>query len=522
MRKIKLLDTTLRDGSQGAGVSFTLDDKLKIARALDKFGVHYIEGGWPGSNPKDELFFKEARKLKLKAKLAAFGSTRHKANMAHRDPSLLAQVNSKAPAAVIFGKSWDLHVTHALRASLEDNLKMISDSVAFLKSRGLEVIYDAEHFFDGFTANHEYALATLKAAAEAGADWVALCETNGGKLPHEVRAAVRAVRSKLPRVKLGIHTHNDSDCAVASSIVAVDEGCVMVQGTVNGLGERCGNANLCSIVPAVQLKMGLSCLPPAKLQQLTEISRYVDEIANLLPNDTQPYVGRNAFAHKAGIHVSAMARHSSTYEHMEPSKVGNERRVLISELSGKSNIAFKSKQLSLDLEKNPGDMMKVIAAVKKYENDGYLFEDSDASFMLVADKALGRHKPFFELKSFRVSVEKTPAGQLVSEATIKLDVKGREEHTVAEGDGPVNALDGCLRKALAKFYPEIKEVSLVDFKVRVIDAGAGTAAKVRVFIESRDGESAWGTIGVSENIIEASWKALVDAIEYKLLKKHKK
>ncbi|MFH1367915.1 MAG: citramalate synthase [Elusimicrobiota bacterium] len=523
MKKIELFDTTLRDGSQGAGISFTVDDKLKIARALDNFGFHYIEGGWPGSNEKDELFFKEAKKIKFKhAKLVAFASTRHKNHKAYQDASLKAIIGSKVKVACIFGKTWDMHVTHALRASLEDNLNMISDSISFLKSKGLEAIYDAEHFFDGFKANREYALKTLKAAADAGAACLALCETNGGMLPNDIREIVQIVARKFPGMRLGIHTHNDSDCAVANSVVAVLEGCSLVQGTVNGYGERCGNANLCSIIPALQLKLGYNCFPKGKLPQLTELSRYVDEIANLLPDEQQPYVGRNAFAHKAGIHVSAVARNSSTYEHMEPSDVGNERRILVSELSGRSNIAFKSGELSLDLEKDPDNMTKVIEAVKKMENQGYQFEDADATFALVARKALGKHKPFFELKSYHVEVERNSHGEVVSEATIKIDVNGKEEHTVAEGEGPVNALDGCMRKALAKFYPEIKEVSLMDFKVRVINAGAGTAAKVRVFIESKDNQSSWGTVGVSENIIEASWKALVDGIEYKLLKKRKK
>lgn len=523
MKKIELFDTTLRDGAQGAGISFTIEDKLKIARALDAFGVNYIEGGWPGSNEKDEVFFKEARKIKFKnARIVAFASTRHKNHKAHQDASLKALVSSKVKVACIFGKTWDMHVTHALRASLEDNLKMISDSVGFLRSKGMEVIYDAEHYFDGFRANREYALSTLKAAADAGAMCLTLCETNGGMLPSDIREMVHIVSRKFPGMKLGIHTHNDSDCAVANSIVAVQEGCSLVQGTINGFGERCGNANLCSIIPALQLKLGYDCLPKNRMIQLTEISKYIDEIANILPNEKQPYVGKNAFAHKAGIHVSAVARHSRTYEHMEPTDVGNERRILVSELSGKSNIAFKSHELALDLEKNPEDMAKVMEAVKKMENQGYQFEDADATFALVADKALGRHKPFFELKSFRVSVEKNTQGDVVTEATIKLSVNGKEEHTVAEGDGPVNALDGCLRKALSKFYPEIKEVALMDYKVRVINAGAGTAAKVRAYVESRDNQSSWGTVGISENIIEASWKALVDAIEYKLLKKHKK
>ncbi|MCB4791727.1 MAG: citramalate synthase [Elusimicrobia bacterium] len=518
--KIELFDTTLRDGSQGAGIWFSLEDKVKIAKALANMGVSYIEGGWPGSNPKDEDFFKQALELNLKkAKIVAFGSTRHKDKKAHQDPNLSTLVNSKVKVACIFGKSWDMQVTQALRASLEENLKMIYDSVAFLKSKKLQVIYDAEHFFDGFKNNREYALRSIRSAYEAKADNITFCDTNGGMLPGDIREIVRIVRKELPEVALGIHNHNDSDCAVANSIVAVQEGCTLVQGTINGLGERCGNANLCSILPALQLKLGLECLPKEKLRELTELSRYVDEIANLLPNEKQPYVGRNAFAHKAGIHVSAVARHSKTYEHIHPEEVGNERRILVSELAGKSNVFFKSKELSLDMPKDPAATGKIIRLLKEAENKGFQFEDADGSFALLVYKAVGKYKPVFALKSFRVSVEKNTKGEMVSEATIKLLVNGREEHTVAEGDGPVNALDNSLRKALEKFYPQIKEVSLTDFKVRIINTKAGTAAKVRVLIESSDTASTWGTIGVSENIIEASWQALVDAVEYKILKK---
>lgn len=520
MKKIELFDTTLRDGSQGAGISFSVDDMLKIAKALDEFGVHYIEGGWPGSNPKHEAFFKQAAKMRFKnAKIAAFSSTRHKNFSAGNDPNLKAIIASKAEVACIFGKTWDLHVVHALRASLDENIKMIADSVAFLVSRKREVIYDAEHFFDGFKANKDYALATLRAARDAGAKNITLCETNGGMLPGDVREIVKIVSQELPGVPLGIHAHNDSDCAVANSIVAIEEGCSLVQGTINGLGERCGNANLCSIIPALQLKLGYRCIPDEKIKEITELSRHIDEIANIVPHDSQPYVGRNAFAHKAGIHVSAMARHSSTYEHMNPVDVGNERRILISELSGRSNIASKFKDLSVDFEKDPKASAKITNLIKDSENEGYQFEDADGSFAILASKALNRYKPFFELKTFRVSVEKEESGKMVSEATVKILIDGKEEHTVAEGDGPVNALDNALRKALGKAYPAIKDVSLYDFKVRVINAGAGTAAKVRVLIESKDSHSSWGTIGVSENIIEASWKALVDALEYKLIKK---
>ncbi|MBN1823081.1 MAG: citramalate synthase [Endomicrobiales bacterium] len=519
MKKIKLFDTTLRDGSQVAGVSFSVEDKLKIARALDAFGIHYIEGGWPGSNPKDEQFFKKARTLNLRnSKIVAFGSTRYKGHRAQSDPNLLAIVKSKVSAACIFGKSWNLHVEHALRTSKDENLKMIADSVAFLKSEGLEVLYDAEHFFDGFKNDPDYALATLAAAKSGGADSLNLCETNGGMLPSDIMETVRRVRENFPGVELGIHAHNDSGCAAANSIVAVQEGCSIVQGTINGIGERCGNANLCTIIPALQLKLGYDCVPEKKMQGLTELARYVSEIANLVPEDRQPYVGSNAFAHKAGVHVSAIARDSATYEHIKPEQVGNVRRVLVSELSGRSNISHKARELKIDLEKDPESAHKIIALVKKSEEKGYQYEDADGSFFLLTKKALGEYRPFFLLKAFRVSVEKDEKGRMVSEATIKLNIKGKEVHTVAEGDGPVNALDNCLRKALEKFFPEIGEVALSDFKVRVINAGASTAAKVRVLIESRDSSSVWGTIGVSENIIEASWQALVDAVEYKLIK----
>ncbi len=520
MKTIKLFDTTLRDGSQSAGISFSVDDMLRIAQSLDAFGIHYIEGGWPGSNPKHELFFKEALKLKFKnARLVAFGSTRYKGNTAAADANLQAIIRSKVKVACIFGKTWDLHVLHALRTTPEENLKMIADSVYFLKSKGLEVIYDAEHFFDGFKSNRDYALATLRAAVDAGADNVTLCETNGGMLPSGIQEIIRVVKKELPAAALGIHTHNDTECAVANSIVAVQEGCTLVQGTINGLGERCGNANLCSIIPALQLKLGYRCIPDKKIVQLTELSRYVDEVANLLPNERQSYVGLNAFAHKAGIHVSAIERNSLTYEHIAPTAVGNERKILVSELSGKSNIASKAKEFSLDIENDPQAAAKIIDLVKKAEHNGYQFENADASFNLLTRKALGIYTPFFTLKGFHVSVEKNAAGEMVSEATVKLDIKGTEVHTVAEGDGPVNALDSCLRKALAKFYPEICEMSLRDFKVRVINAGASTAARVRVLVESCDPQDTWGTIGVSENIIEASWQALSDAVEYKLLKK---
>lgn len=519
-RKILLFDTTLRDGTQGVGVSLSLEDKLRITQALDRLGIDYIEGGYPGSNPKDELFFKRAKALKLKrAKLTAFGSTRRKNIPAHSDVNLKTIAKVKTPAACIFGKSWDLHVIHALRTSLDENLKMIYDSVRFLKSQGMEVIYDAEHFFDGFKANREYALAALKKAWEAGAANLTLCDTNGGSIPSQLLEIIRAARQTLPKASFGIHTHNDSECAVANTLAAVEEGCALVQGTINGYGERCGNANLLSIIANLKLKLGFECVTDQQLRSLTEVSRYVSEIANIVPNDHQPYVGLAAFAHKGGAHVSAMARHTKTYEHIDPTIVGNQRRILISELSGQSTILLKAHELNLDFSRNTKAVKTVIEAVKKMENQGYQFEGAEGSFAILVHKALGQHREFFELKGFRVSVEKNSAnGKVTSEATLKLLVHGKERHTVAEGDGPVNALDNALRKALEEFFPQLKSVSLTDFKVRVINAQAGTKAKVRVLIESRDEKDEWATVGVSENIIEASWKALVDSIDYKLLK----
>jgi len=519
--KIKLFDTTLRDGAQASGISLSVDDKIKIAQALDRVGINYIEGGWPGSNPKDEVFFKEAKKLNLKcSKLTAFGSTRRKGNPAHSDKNLLAILRVKTPAACIFGKSWDFHVIHALRVSLEDNLKMISDSVRFLKSRGLEVIYDAEHFFDGFRANKEYAVAAINSAWKAGADNITLCDTNGGSVPAQISEIAQAVRSDFPFASFGIHAHNDSDCAVANTLAAVQKGCVLVQGTVNGYGERCGNANLVSIIANLKLKMRENVVTDEQLMYLTEVSRHVAEVANMVPNDHQPYVGFSAFAHKGGVHVSAVARHASTYEHADPSLVGNQRRILISELSGQSNILLKAREMKINFSRDSHAVKNIIDMVKKLEHQGYQFEGAEASFAILLKKALGKHRTFFDLKGFKVSVMKNSEsdGDVVSEATLKLAVNGKEQHTVAEGDGPVNALDNALRKALENFYPELRNVSLSDFKVRVINAEAGTKAKVRVLIESRDEKDEWVTIGVSENIIEASWKALVDSIEYKLLK----
>jgi len=522
--RVRLYDTTLRDGTQGEGVSLTVDDKLKIAQVLDRLGVDYIEGGWPGSNPKDEEFFKRARSLRLKnARLAAFGSTRRRDAAAHQDPNLAAIVRVKTPVACIFGKSWDLHVVHALRATLDENLKMIGESVKFLKSKGKEVVYDAEHFFDGFRANPEYALASLTAAWKAGASNLTLCDTNGGSLPHQIGDIVQVVRRRFPTVELGIHCHNDSDAAVANSLEAVRQGVRLVQGTANGLGERCGNANLISVIPGVMTKLGLPCVSKDQLRSLTEVSRYVDELANQVPNDHQPYVGNSAFAHKGGVHVSAMARHASTYEHMDPGAVGNQRRVLISELAGRSNMILKAREFNLDLEKHPGAIDKIIQQVKALEKEGYQFEGAEASFYLLVTRLVRPFKPFFDQKGFRVIVEEDKdTGGLVAEASLKIAVDDERVHTVAEGHGPIDALDRALRRALEKFYPNLRSMSLVDFKVRVIDGAVGTASKVRVFVNSRDHAEEWGTVGVSDNIIEASWQALRDAVEYKLLRDGKR
>ncbi|MDD5021823.1 MAG: citramalate synthase [Endomicrobiaceae bacterium] len=518
MKKISIFDTTLRDGSQGAGISFSVEDKLKIALALDAFGISYIEGGWPGSNPKDEEFFKLAKNKLKKSKLVAFSSTRRKNIKAKDDANINKIISSGVKCACIFGKTWDFHVIHALNTTLEENLNMISDTISYLKSKKIEVIYDAEHFFDGYLSNTQYAIKTIESAVKAGVEFVCLCETNGGMLPTDVQKIVKEIKERFPNTKFGIHTHNDSGCATANSLIAVESGCEMVQGTINGIGERCGNANLCSIIPSLQLKKGYHCVPPKSLVKLMELSMHIYEIANLVPNDYLPYVGRNAFAHKAGIHVSAIEKNSKTYEHVNPQEVGNIRRILVSDLSGKSNIISKADELEINIDSKSEKIKDMIKAVKDKENQGYQYEDADGSFFILTKKIEKQYSDFFTLKGYRVSVEKNGKGEIISEATVKLDVNGKEEHTVAEGDGPVNALDQCLRKALMKFYPEIEDVLVIDFKVRVINSDANTSAKVRVLIESKDKKHAWGTIGVSENIIDASWQALSDSVEYKLLK----
>jgi len=518
--KVALYDTTLRDGTQGAGITLSAPDKLRIAERLDEFGIDYIEGGWPGSNPKDLEFFAQARGRHWRhARITAFGSTRRAGISADRDENLQVILAAGTPSAALVGKSWDLHVRQALRTSLDENLRMITDSVGYLKARDLEMVYDAEHYFDGWKANPEYALATIAAARRGGADVVVLCDTNGGSLPHEIRAGVEAARGAAGD-PVGIHTHNDGELAVANTLIAVQSGARHVQGTVNGLGERCGNANLISIIPNLQLKFGYDCIPASSLTRLGELSRFVSELANLAPNEYQPFVGRNAFAHKAGIHVSAVMAHPPTYEHIPPEAVGNERRVVVSDLSGRGNVLYKAAEMGLDLSKDSPEVREILAQLKQQEHAGFQFEGAEASFELLVRRTLGQHRPAFTLRGLRVMVEKGPRGEAAAEASIRVAVDGQEEHTAAVGNGPVHALDQALRKALERFYPEIRQVRLVDYKVRVLNADAATAAKVRVLIQSTDGERTWGTVGVSENVVEASWQALVDSLEYVLLRNH--
>ncbi|MCL5102933.1 MAG: citramalate synthase [Armatimonadetes bacterium] len=520
MPKIAIYDTTLRDGAQGEGVSFSAEEKLKVARRLDEFGVAYIEGGWPGSNPKDTEFFKRAKKIKFKnARLAAFCSTRRAKFTAATDPLIANVIEAETPVATIFGKSWDLHVTDVFRIPLDQNLEMIHDTVQFLVSHGREVIFDAEHFFDGYKNNRDYALQTLDAAERGGASCLVLCDTNGGTLPSEMAEIMDVVTGRC-KTAIGIHAHNDSGLAVANTIVAVQHGASHIQGTANGLGERCGNANLCTIMPILDLKMGLSCLPDGAIKHLTELSRSIDEIANRIPEDRQPFVGASAFAHKAGVHVDAMMKNPLTYEHIEPERVGNRRRLLISDYAGKSSIVEKAKDYDVDLTKQSPEVKAILDQVMHLEHNGYSFEDAEASFELLLKKAIGKYRKLFDLRGFRVITEKRgPDEQVITEATLKIAVDGVEAFTVAEGDGPVHAIDNALRLALNRFYgKELAKIKLTDFKVRVVNTRAATAAKVRTIIESRDANEVWSTIGVSENIIEASWQALADSVEYGLLK----
>ncbi len=518
MKKVIVYDTTLRDGAQGEGISFSLPAKIRIARCLDEFGIDYVEGGFAASNPKDMAFFDEMKKVKLKhAKLAAFGSTRRASLPAAQDPGLAAILQTGAPVATIFGKSWLLHVEKVLKTTPEENLKMIADSVRFLKKHGKETIYDAEHFFDGYRDDPDYALRTLAAAADAGADALVLCDTNGGRLTSEVLAIAAEVARRFPKARLGIHTHNDSELAVANSLAAVEAGATMVQGTINGYGERTGNANLCSIIPALALKMGAKLACGSQLKKLRSVSLLVDEIADQRPAKSRPFVGESAFAHKAGMHVDAVSKVSQSFEHVDPESVGNERRILMSELSGASNVRLKTGEMGLVFRKDSPAVKDILRKLEHLEQHGYAFESADASFKLLVQKVLKKHVPFFELQGFSVVVQKKDAAsKATTTATIKVRVKGKTELTAGEGDGPVDALNDALRKVLHRFYPAIDSVVLQDYHVRILNPETATQATTRVLIDSTDGRERWGTVGVSENIIEASWEALVDSVEYKL------
>ncbi len=521
-RQIVIYDTTLRDGSQTEGISFSVNDKLKIAEKLDQLGVHYIEGGWPGSNPKDKEFFKLAQGKKFKnARITAFGSTRRARIKASDDANLQELIRSKAPAVTIFGKTWDLHVTDVLKTSLEENLDMIRDSVHFLKSKKREVFYDAEHFFDGYKANPDYALKTLLAAQEGKADCIILCDTNGGTLPQEIQKIMSEIQQAVT-APLGIHTHNDLDLAVANSLTAIVSGCTQVQGTFNGLGERCGNADLCTIIAILHSKMKIKSIPENKVKLLTETAYFLSEISNIKLADNHPFVGHSAFAHKAGVHIDAMLKNPLAYEHADPQIVGNHRRFITSELAGKMPIIMKAQQMDTFIDKKSPQAKKLLKELQEKEHEGYQFEAADASFELFMKKALKKYTPFFKLEGFKTFIEKRFDGKIFAEASIRIDVNGQEKFSAAEGDGPVDALDRALRLALDNFYPNLKDMHLRDYKVRVIDSKAGTAAKVRVLIESQDKTDSWTTVGVHENIIQASWEALTDSIEYKLMKDRKK
>jgi len=525
MKKIAIYDTTLRDGAQGEGVSFSGPGKLRVAECLDALGVDYIEGGYAASNPKDMAFFRDVKKLNLKhAKIAAFGSTRRANVPVAEDPGVMAMLDADTPVVTFFGKSWKLHVHDVLRTTEDENRAMIADTVRYMKERGKEVIYDAEHFFDGYKDDPDHAVATLAAAVEGGADMLVLCDTNGGTLPHEVAEMVQDIRERFT-TPVGIHTHNDSELGVANSLEAVRAGAVQVQGTINGFGERCGNANLVSIVPNLMLKMGYQCLAHGResLKQLREVSELVYELSNNRPLPKAAFVGASAFAHKAGMHVDGVRKNAHSFEHIEPEWVGNRRRILISELSGASNVFLKAVEMNLNVDKSSPDVKNILKELERLEKEGYEFEAAEASFKLLIQKVLKAHKPFFHLDGFRVIVEKNHHGEpCQSVATVKVSVDDISEHTVAEGDGPVNALDSALRKALTRFYPQIAEVALTDYRVRILDPEEHTAAKTRVLIESSDGKDTWSTVGVSENIIEASWEALKDSVEYKMFLEEQK
>ncbi len=520
-QKIDIYDTTLRDGSQGEGISFSVEDKVKIAKRLDAFGIDYIEGGWPGSNPKDIEFFERMKSVPLShAKLAAFGSTRRPNRKAEDDPNLQQLLDAGTPVITFVGKSWDFHVTEALRLPLDENLAMIADTVRFYKAHGKETIFDAEHFFDGWKRNSAYAAQCLDAALSAGVDCIALCDTNGGTLPNEIAAIVGEVTELFPSGRFAIHTHNDTECGVANSLVGIQSGCAQVQGTINGLGERTGNANLTSIIPSLSLKLGYDLYCAAHLTELSELSAYMDEIANVTPRTSAAYVGRSAFAHKAGLHIDAMRKNPETYIHLDPALVGNENRILVSEHSGSSAILEKVQNTGLDLRKDSPETKEILSQLTALEHQGYSFEGAEASFALLVQKATGRYRQLFDLIGYRVIVEKRGGDkEAITEATLKLCVGDQEMLTVAEGDGPVNALDSALRLALTPHYPQLASIRLTDFKVRVVNVKEGTAAKVRTVVDCADAEETWSTVGVSTNIIDASWHAVVDSIEYGLLRR---
>ncbi|YAF96741.1 MAG: citramalate synthase [Nodularia sp. CChRGM 3473] len=522
---IWLYDTTLRDGTQREGLSVSIEDKLRIARRLDQLGVPFIEGGWPGANPKDVQFFWQLQEDPLKqAEIVAFCSTRRPNTNAADEPMLQAILTAGTRWVTIFGKSWDLHVTAGLKTTLEENLAMIRDTVEYFRSQGRRVIYDAEHWFDGYRQNRDYALLTLEAAIASGAEWLVLCDTNGGTLPHEVSQIVESVISHVslvicqqPFPQIGIHTHNDSDTAVANALAAVMAGAKMVQGTINGYGERCGNANLCSLIPNLQLKLGYSCITEHQLNQLTEASRFVSEVVNLAPDEHAPFVGRSAFAHKGGIHVSAVERNPLTYEHIQPEQVGNRRRIVISEQSGLSNVLAKARTFGIELDKQTTAARQILQRLKELESEGYQFEAAEASFALLMYEALGGRQQFFEVKGFQVHCDLVDKETNNALATVKVGVNGKNILEVAEGNGPVAALDAALRKALVNFYPQLATFELTDYKVRILDGHTGTAAKTRVLVESGTGYQRWTTVGVSPNILAASYQAVVEGLEYGLL-----
>ncbi|MDT3737289.1 MAG: citramalate synthase [Denitratisoma sp.] len=522
MKRISIYDSTLRDGAQAQGISYSVEDKVKIVERLDALGVRYIEAGNPGSNPKDLEFFERVRGMKLKnAKLIAFGATRKIGIQAEDDGNVRSILAAGTDAVAIFGKSWDYQVTEILRTKLDENLRMIGDTIRYLKQQGKEVVYDAEHFFDGWKANPDYALATLKAAADAGADSLCLCDTNGGTFPDVVFEVTKKVVGQF-KTPIGIHCHNDCEMAVANSVMAVQAGATQVQGTINGIGERCGNANLCAIIPDLQLKLGFECIPPQNMATLTTVARAVSDIANMPHNEKAAYVGADAFAHKGGMHIDAVVKNPVSYEHIDPDLVGNSRRTLMSEVAGRSTLLARIRAVDPKIGKDSPETKKIIDRLKQLEHEGYHFEAAEQSFELVVRKMLGKYTPFFELVEFKVMVNEPSVNGMNSSAMIKIRVGDETEITAAEGDGPVNALDKAVRKALERFYPAIGEIRLTDYKVRVLDSDQASAAKVRVLIESTDHREHWTTIGVSTDIIDASWHALVDSIEYKLVREQER